>query len=101
MKKILTTFFSIALSAVVLNAGNHGGNGSGESDRGSVNAIGSGRGALPGALNATPPFGPESVIGSTTSVSGVTNTFVETYDDGTDVGLWHCSVNVPRILETS
>jgi hypothetical protein len=27
--------------------------------------------------------------------------FVETYDDGTDVGLWHCSVGVPRIIEGS
>src|SRR5437868_4110532 len=25
--------------------------------------------------------------------------FIETYDDGTDVGLWHCSVNVSRVLE--
>jgi hypothetical protein len=30
-----------------------------------------------------------------------TSTFVETYDDGTDVGLWHCSVGVPRMIETS
>src|SRR5947199_2974242 len=27
--------------------------------------------------------------------------FIETYDDGTDVGLWHCSVNAARILEAS
>jgi hypothetical protein len=27
--------------------------------------------------------------------------FIETYDDGTDVGLWHCSTGVPRIIETS
>src|SRR5438477_5039976 len=65
MKKSVTTFFLIALSAAVLGAGNHGGS------------------------------------GSTASVSGGTNTFIETYDDGTDVGLWHCSVNVPRILETN
>jgi hypothetical protein len=32
---------------------------------------------------------------------GATNTFIETYDDGTDVGLWHCSLGVPRIIETS
>lgn len=38
---------------------------------------------------------------STTSVSGATNTFIETYDDGTDVGLWHCSVSAARILEAS
>jgi hypothetical protein len=25
--------------------------------------------------------------------------FIETYDDGTDVGLWHCSLGVPRIIE--
>jgi hypothetical protein len=30
-----------------------------------------------------------------------TTTFIETYDDGTDVGLWHCSVGVPRMIETS
>ena len=34
-------------------------------------------------------------------VSGQIQTFVETYDDGTDVGLWHCSVGAPRIIETS
>jgi hypothetical protein len=55
MKKILTTFFSIALSTVVLSAGN----------------------------------------------DGATNTFIETYDDGTDVGLWHCSVGVPRDVEAN
>src|SRR2546421_2816391 len=65
MKKSVTTFFLIAVSAAVLGAGNHGGS------------------------------------GSTASVSGGTNTFIETYDDGTDVGLWHCSVNVLRILETN
>jgi hypothetical protein len=30
-----------------------------------------------------------------------TSTFIETYDDGTDVGLWHCSVGVPRDIEIS
>ena len=30
---------------------------------------------------------------------GGTNTFIETYDDGTDVGLWHCSTGVPRLIE--
>jgi len=45
MKRLLATFFSIALSAAILGAGN---------DR-------------------------------------ETNAFIETYDDGTDVGLWHCS----------
>src|SRR2546423_15062640 len=64
MKKSVTTFFLIALSAAVLGAGNDGGN-----------------------ARSTP--------------SDQTNTFIETYDDGTDVGLWHCSVNVPRILETN
>jgi len=64
MKKSVTSFFLIALSAAVLGAGNDGGN-----------------------ARSTP--------------SDQTNTFIETYDDGTDVGLWHCSVNVPRILETN
>src|SRR4029453_11768735 len=27
--------------------------------------------------------------------------FIETYDDGTDVGLWHCSLGVPRTIETT
>src|SRR5882757_9599394 len=39
--------------------------------------------------------------GSTESSTGATNTFIETYDDGTDVGLWNCSLGVPRVLETS
>jgi fermentation-respiration switch protein FrsA (DUF1100 family) len=55
MKKMLTTVFSIALTAAVLSAGN----------------------------------------------DSATNTFIETYDDGTDVGLWHCSLGAPRILEPS
>jgi hypothetical protein len=38
-------------------------------------------------------------VGSTPS--GQTQTFIETYDDGTDVGLWHCSLGAPRIIETS
>ena len=43
-------------------------------------------------------------IALSTAISGAdndseTSTFIETYDDGTDVGLWHCSVNAPRLLE--
>ena len=55
MTKLLTTFFSVVISATTLAAAN----------------------------------------------DGATNTFIETYDDGTDVGLWHCSVGAPRDLETS
>lgn len=33
--------------------------------------------------------------------SGQTNAFIETYDDGTDVGLWHCSVGALRTIEIS
>jgi hypothetical protein len=55
MKRLLATFFSIALSAAILGAGD---------DR-------------------------------------ETNTFIETYDDGTDVGLWHCSLGVARVIEAS
>jgi hypothetical protein len=29
------------------------------------------------------------------------DTFIETYDDGTDIGLWHCSTGVPRIPEAT
>src|SRR5581483_3438401 len=73
MNKLLITFFSVALGAAVFGAGNDSVNGSGVKivDRGST---------APG--------------------SAPTDTFIETYDDGTDVGLWHCSVGVPRILET-
>ena len=53
MTKLLTTFFSVVISAATLGAAN----------------------------------------------DGATNTFIETYDDGTDVGLWHCSVGAPRDLE--
>jgi hypothetical protein len=102
MKKLLTIFFSIALSAAVLGVGNDGDDGGGEFSGRGVNIFGSGRGTLLRAVNTTLPLGPESVSsGSTPSDSGVTNTFVETYDDGTDVGLWHCSLSVPRIIETS
>ncbi len=73
MKKLLTTFFSIALSTAVLGAGNDGDNAGAEFAGGGVNIISSGK----------------------------TNTFIETYDDGTDVGIWNCSLSVPRIIETS
>src|SRR6266542_3122127 len=73
MKKLLTTFFSIALSTAVLGAGNDGDNAGAEFAGGGVNIISSGK----------------------------TNTFIETYDDGTDVGIWNCSLSVPRINETS
>jgi hypothetical protein len=55
MTKLLTTFFSVVISAATLGAAN----------------------------------------------DGATNTFIETYDDGTDVGLWHCSVGVPRDVEAN
>ena len=34
-------------------------------------------------------------------VAAARGDFIETYDDGTDVGLWHCSLGVPRIIEAS
>jgi hypothetical protein len=102
MKKLLTIFFSIAMSAAVLGAGNEGGNGRNEFESDSVNAINSGRGALLRSANTNLVRGPETVsFRSTLSGSAPTDVFIETYDDGTDVGLWHCSVGVPRILETS
>jgi hypothetical protein len=87
MKQFLTTFFSIVLCGTVLAAGEDGNNSSDASINGRVKVIGTGRGAL--------SFGPAPRI------FGQTNSFVETYDDGTDVGLWHCSVGVARIIEIS
>ena len=84
MKKSVTTFLLIALSAVVLDAGNN------VSDR----AI------LLRAANAMlAPVQENGSLRSTPSGSAEINTFIETYDDGTDVGLWHCSVGAPRTLE--
>src|SRR5262245_28357111 len=83
MKDLLATFVSIALCGVVLGAGNHRSNSSDGSESSSLNLIGGGRGPL--LLSGLSP----------------TNAFIETYDDGTDVGLWHCSVGASRILETS
>jgi hypothetical protein len=80
MKRLVTTFLSIVLCGTVLAAGD-------ASMNGRVKVIGTGRGAL--------SFGPAP------HVFGQTNSFIETYDDGADVGLWHCSVGVPRIIETS
>jgi hypothetical protein len=86
MKQLLTTFFFIALCGIGLAAGD--GNNSGDASiNGRVKVIGTGRGAV--------SFGPSPRI------FVQTNSFVETYDDGTDVGLWHCSVGVARIIEIS
>ena len=87
MKQFLTTFFSTVLCGTVLAAGEDGNNSSDASTNGRVKVIGTGRGAL--------SFGPAPRI------FGQTNSFVETYDDGTDVGLWHCSAGAARIIETS
>jgi hypothetical protein len=87
MKELLTTFLAIALCGPVLGAGDEGNNGSDTSVNGRVKVIDAGRGVL--------GFGPAQRI------FGQTNSFIETYDDGTDIGLWHCSVGVPRIIETS
>jgi len=87
MKQSLTTFFSIVLCRIAFAAGEDGNNSSDASINGRVKVIGTGRGAL--------SFGPAPRI------FGQTNSFVETYDDGTDVGLWHCSVGVARIIESS
>ncbi len=75
------------LCGTVLAAGEDGNDRSDASINGRVKVIGTGRGAL--------SFGPAPRI------FGQTSSFVETYDDGTDVGLWHCSVGVPRIIEIS
>jgi hypothetical protein len=89
MKKIILTVFSIALSAAILGAGNDGDNDGTKFASGGVNIMGGRRGPLVRAINAALPS------------SGETNTFVETYDDGTDVGLWVAAFSVPRIIEPS
>jgi hypothetical protein len=86
MKQLLTAF-SIALCGAVLGAANHGDNSSDPSENGGVKMIGTGRTGR--SLAAAP------------RIFGQTNSFIETYDDGTDVGLWHCSLGVPRIIEPS
>jgi hypothetical protein len=35
------------------------------------------------------------------TVAATQANFIETYDDGTDVGIWNCSLSVPRIVEAS
>lgn len=41
-----------------------------------------------------------ALIASGAHIFGLSNSFIETYDDGTDVGLWHCSLGAPRIIES-
>ena len=84
MKRSVTSFLLIALSAAVLYAGNDN----------------SSRATLLRTANAT--LSPDQENNSLRSApSDPNNAFIETYDDGTDVGLWHCSVNAARILEAS
>jgi hypothetical protein len=99
MKKSVTAIFLTALSVAVLGAGNDGVS-SGEESGGSLNIPGSGRATLVQALNTTFPVGPERMSARSTP-SGQIQAFIETYDNGTDVGLWHCSVGAPRMIETS
>jgi len=42
-----------------------------------------------------------SCVVATGIVAAARGDFIETYVDRTDVGLWHCSTGVPRIIETS
>src|SRR5215813_8899568 len=85
MKQLLTAFVSIALCGTVLGTSDNSNNNTDMSVNGRVTVIGTSRGALS--------------FGSAARIFGQTNSFIETYDDGTDVGLWHCSVGVPRIIE--
>jgi len=79
--------FSITLCGAVLGAANHGDNRSDASENGGAREVGNGRADRSLALAAR--------------IFGQSNSFIETYDDGTDVGLWHCSVGVPRLIESS
>jgi hypothetical protein len=87
MKRLVTTLLSIALCGTVLAAGDDGNNSGDASMNRRVKVIGTGRGALS--------------FGAALHVFGQTTSFIESFDNGTDVGLWHCSLGVPRIIETS
>src|SRR5215471_11339405 len=87
MKQLLTTLFSITLCGAVFGAANHGDNSSDAFESRGVKVIATGRADRNLARGAR--------------IFGQTNSFIETYDDGTDVGLWHCSVGVPRLIETN
>jgi hypothetical protein len=87
MQPLLTTFFSIAVCGAVLGAGNYGNNSSDASENAGFKVMGIGQAGRN--------------VGPASGIFGQTNSFVETYDDGTDVGLWHCSVGVPRVIEVS
>lgn len=87
MRQLLATIFCIALCGAVLGAADDGNNSSEGSINGRAKVIGTGRDAL--------SFRPAQRI------FGQINSFTETYDDGTDIGLWHCSLGVPRIIEIS
>lgn len=87
MKQLLIAFLAIALCGTVLEANDDGNNSSDATVSSRIKAIGTGRDAV--------SFDPDLRI------FGQTNSFIENYDDGTDVGLWHCSLGVPRIIESS
>ena len=87
MKQFLTGVVSIALCGTVLGAQDGGNNSSQAAVDGSDKVIGTRRGVL--------------ILSSGPHILGQTNSFIETYDDGTDVGLWHCSVGAPRTTEIS
>jgi hypothetical protein len=87
MKQLLTTFFFTALFGTVPAAADDNSNSSDVFLIVRGNVIDTSHGAL--SLGFAAPM----------SVQG--NSFIETYDDGTDVGLWHCSLGAPRIIEIS
>jgi hypothetical protein len=86
MKPLLTTLLSIVICGAALAEVNPGDTSSDASEN-AVTVLSNGR--------IDRSLAPEARI------FGETNSFVETYDDGTDVGLWHSSVSVPRLIEIS
>jgi hypothetical protein len=85
MKRLAKAFLCMTLCGGVLGAGRDANDFGDGSVNDSVKVIGIGRRALN--------------FGDGHGTFGQSNSFTETYDDGSDVGLWHCSVSASRMIE--
>lgn len=95
MTKLAATFLLLAVTVRVIAAGNDNRAGGVEHSQDMATIGVAGASLLPVVRPSS------STLAAPRAVSGATNSFIETYDDGTDVGLWHCSVTAMRILEPS
>ena len=95
MTKLAATFLLLAVSVHVVAAGSDSRVGGVEPAQGMAARNAMGGSLLPVVRSSS------SLLVSPGAVYGATESFIETYDDGTDVGLWHCSVNAMRAIEPS